>query len=65
MQKLTVEKAIRLMAGTMILVSLALAFFVNKWWLCLAAFVGLNLVQSVFTGFCPAEMIFKKIGLKS
>ena len=65
MKNLTVEKAIRLMVGIMILVSLSLAFFVNKWWLGLAAFVGINLIQSVFTGVCPAEMIFKKLGLKS
>ena len=65
MKNLTVEKAIRLMVGIMIFVSLSLAFFVNKWWLGLAAFVGINLIQSVFTGVCPAEMIFKKLGLKS
>jgi len=62
---MTVENAIRILAGTLVLVSVALAHFVNQWWLLLACFVGVNLIQSAFTGFCPAEMIFKKMGLKS
>lgn len=62
---MTVENAVRIMAGTMILISLALTAWVNPWWWLLTAFVGVNLIQSAFTGFCPAEMIFKKMGLKS
>lgn len=62
---MTVENAIRILAGTMVLISVALAYFVNQWWLLLACFVGVNLIQSAFTGFCPAEMIFRKLGLKS
>jgi hypothetical protein len=58
-----IEKAIRLLAGSLVLTSLALAHWVNPWWLLLAAFVGVNLIQSVFTGFCPAEMLLKKAGL--
>ncbi len=57
------ESAIRLLAGTMVLVSLALSHWVNRWWLLLAAFVGVNLIQSVFTGFCPAENILRKLGV--
>ncbi len=60
---MNIEKAIRLMAGTMILISLALATFINPWWLLLATFVGLNLFQSALTGFCPAETIFRKLGI--
>jgi hypothetical protein len=60
---MTVEKAIRILAGTMVLLSLALGRWVSPWWLLLTAFVGVNLIQSVFTGFCPAEMIFRKMGL--
>ncbi|NCC52227.1 MAG: DUF2892 domain-containing protein [Spartobacteria bacterium] len=60
---MTVENAIRIMAGAMVLVSLALGLWVNTWWFALAAFVGINLIQSAFTGFCPAEMIFRKLGL--
>jgi len=51
------ESIIRLLAGTLVLVSVALGTFVNHWWFALAVFVGINLIQSVFTGFCPAEMI--------
>lgn len=57
------ENAIRILAGTMVLLSLALAHWVNPNWLWLAAFVGFNLIQSALTGFCPAEIIFKKLGV--
>jgi hypothetical protein len=60
---MTTENAIRLLAGSLVLISLALATLVNPWWLLLAAFVGLNLFQSALTGFCPAETIFQKIGI--
>lgn len=58
---MTVERAVRLLAGTLVLVSLALAIGVSRYWLLLTTFVGLNLVQSSFTGFCPAEMIVKRL----
>jgi hypothetical protein len=58
-----IENAIRILAGTLVLASLALAYFVSHWWLLLAAFVGVNLIQSAFTGFCPAAMILKKLGV--
>ena len=51
---MTVERAVRLMAGLMILLSLALAHFFSLNWLWLTAFVGLNLMQSAFTNWCPA-----------
>jgi hypothetical protein len=57
------EAYIRILAGTLVLVSVALAHFVNAWWLLLAVFVGVNLIQSVFTGFCPAEIFLRKFGL--
>lgn len=57
------ENAIRALAGTMILASLALAHYVSPHWLWLTAFVGANLLQSAFTGFCPAETVFKKLGV--
>jgi hypothetical protein len=62
---MTLEKAIRIMAGTMILISIGLSHYVNVNWLWLGVFVGVNLIQSSFTNFCPAETILKKIGLKS
>ena len=57
------ENAIRILAGTMVLISISLAYFVDQRWLFLAAFVGVNLIQSAFTGFCPAENIFRKLGI--
>jgi hypothetical protein len=58
---MTVENAIRLMAGMFIAISLSLYYFVSPYWLLLAAFVSLNLIQSSFTRFCPAETILKKV----
>ena len=60
---MTTESYIRLLAGMMVLISVTLAHFVSPWWLLLAVFVGVNLIQSVFTGFCPAEVILPKLGL--
>ena len=62
---MTLENSIRLMAGSMVLISLVLYYFVSPWWLLLTAFVGFNLVQSSLTGFCPAELILKKLVFKS
>ncbi|MCF8880671.1 DUF2892 domain-containing protein [Hyphobacterium sp. SN044] len=61
---MTVGRAVTLFAGVVILVSLLLAWQFSPMWLWLTAFVGANLVQSSFTGFCPAAMIFKAMGLK-
>ena len=60
---MSLERAIRILAGTMVLASLALASLVSPWWLFLAAFVGVNLVQSSFTGFCPAESVLRRLGV--
>ena len=60
---MTVERALRLMAGFFILLSLGLAQWVSHHWLLFAAFVGLNLLQSGFTNWCPAMAIFRKLGL--
>jgi hypothetical protein len=62
---MTVERAVRLLAGIMVLVSLALAHWVSLNWLWLAVFVGLNLLQSAFTNWCPAISFFRRIGLPS
>lgn len=58
------QSAVYVLAGVLILVSLLLAVLVSRWWLLLTGFVGLNLFQSGFTGFCPAEIIFGKLGLR-
>jgi hypothetical protein len=57
------ENAVRAMAGTIILISLALAHWVSPYWLFLTLFVGVNLLQSAFTGFCPAATILQKLGI--
>jgi hypothetical protein len=56
--------ALRLMAGIVILISMALVFWVSPWWWLLTAFVAVNLIQSAFTKWCPAIAVFRKIGLK-
>jgi hypothetical protein len=58
---MSIENMIRVLAGTLVLSSLALAHFVSPWWLLLTAFVGVNLIQSAFTGFCPAEIILRRL----
>lgn len=62
---MNVDRAVFTLAGTMVLVSLALGWWVSPYWLLLAAFVGANMFQAAFTGFCPAAMIFRKLGLKT
>lgn len=62
---MNIDRAVFALAGTIILVSLALGVWVHPYWLFLTAFVGLNMLQAAFTGFCPAAMIFKLFGLKS
>lgn len=57
-----IESLIRLLAGSMTLLGVALTHFVHPWWLLLPAFVGLNLIQSVFTGFCPPSLVLRKLG---
>ena len=61
---MTVERGVRLLAGSMILVSLALGEWVSHYWLLLTLFVGLNLFQSAFTAWCPAEYILRAAGLR-
>jgi hypothetical protein len=66
---MTIERAIRIMAGSFILISLALGIeasplFISTYFLWVTAFVGANLFQSGFTRFCPAESIMSKFGLK-
>jgi Inner membrane protein YgaP-like, transmembrane domain len=59
-----VDRAVFTLAGSLLLVSLALDWLVSPYWLLLAAFVGINMIQAAFTGFCPAAIVFRKLGLK-
>ncbi len=61
---MTLDNAVLSFAGVMILASLALAYAISPWFLAFTAFVGLNMLQAGFTGFCPAAMIFKALGIK-
>ena len=58
---MTVENGVRITAGVMILISLILTLLISRYWLFLTAFVGLNLIQSAFTDFCPAEMFLRRV----
>lgn len=66
---MTIERIIRIMAGFFVMLSVALGWqgspvFVSEWFLAFTAFVGLNLFQSGFTGFCPPEKLLAKLGFK-
>jgi hypothetical protein len=60
---MTMDRKIRLIAGTLILVSLGLAVSVSPWWLAFTAFVGVNLIQSSFTRWCLMEDILRATGI--
>jgi len=62
---MTIDRAVLMFAGSMVLISLALGHYVSPYWLLLTAFVGLNLIQSAITGFCPAAMVFRRLGCKA
>ena len=59
---MSIDKAVMAFAGFMVLASLALGYFVSPYWLLLNAFVGVNLIQASITGFCPAAIVFKRLG---
>ena len=61
---MTLERMVKLFAGFMVLFSLALTHWVNPNWVWLTVFVGFNLMQSSFTGFCPAAMVFRRLGVR-
>lgn len=62
---MNLDRAVLLLAGTMTLLSALLVAVVSPWWLLLTTFVGLNLLQSSITGFCPAAVIFRRLGVSS
>ena len=61
---MTIDRAVMLFAGTLALLGVVLGWQVNVYWYLLSAFVGLNLMQASITGFCPAAMIFRALGMK-
>ena len=62
---MSIDRAVFAFAGIVVLAGLALGWFVNPWFFLLAAFAGLNMFQAAFTGFCPAAMVFKAMGLRA
>ena len=61
---MNIDKAVLAFAGLIVLAGLVLAQLHSPWWLLLSAFAGLNMLQAAFTGFCPAALIFRRLGLK-
>ena len=61
---MTVERGLRLIAGVMVLLSIVLTYYVSRYWMWFTVFIGLNLLQSAFTSWCPAMSILRAIGLK-
>ncbi len=61
---MTLDRAVFVFAGVVVLAGVALAHFVSPWWMLLSAFAGANKNQAAFTGFCPAAMVFKKLGVR-
>lgn len=62
---MTLDRAVMMFAGVMILLSVALAYYVSPLWHFFTLFIGLNLIQASVTGFCPAASLFRRFGVKS
>jgi hypothetical protein len=62
---MTLDRAVMMFAGFVVLVSLALGYFISPWFFLLTAFAGFNMIQSAFTGFCPAAVVLKKTGCRT
>lgn len=61
---MNIDKAVLAFAGFVVLLSLALGYYVSPYWYLLTAFAGLNMLQASLTGFCPAAIVFRKLGLR-
>jgi len=62
---MNIDRAVMRFAGIVVLASLLLGIFVNEYWFYLTGFVGLNLLQASFTGFCPLATVLRKLGVQS
>jgi hypothetical protein len=60
---MSIDRIVLAFAGSMVLVSLLLTWLVSPYWLILAGFVGLNMLQSAVTGFCPLAIVLKRLGV--
>jgi hypothetical protein len=61
---MTLDRLVFVFAGVVVLTSVALTHYVSPWWILLAVFAGLNMIQAAFTGFCPIAKVFKAFGAK-
>lgn len=61
---MSLDRMIFVFAGFVVLTGLVLSQVYSQWWLLLPAFAGVNMIQAAFTGFCPAAIVFKKLGAK-
>jgi hypothetical protein len=61
---MSIDRVVLAFAGAVVLLSVALAYVTSLYWLWLTAFVGANLLQAAFTGFCPLAIILKKLGFQ-
>ena len=61
---MNIDRAVLAFAGFVVLLGLALGWLVSPYWFLLTAFAGVNMIQASFTGFCPAAIVFKKLGVR-
>jgi len=61
---MTLDRAVMMFAGCVVLLGILLSLTVHPWWIALSASAGLNMIQAAFTGICPAAMAFKKLGVR-
>jgi hypothetical protein len=62
---MSVDRLVLAFAGCVVLIGVSLAYVIHPWWIALTVFAGVNMIQSAFTGFCPAAMVFKRLGAPS
>lgn len=62
---MSLDRIIFVFAGSIVLLSVLLSITVHPWWIALAVLAGLNMIQAAFTGFCPAAMLFKRLGFRA
>ena len=62
---MNIDRAVFVFAGFVVLLGIGFSLLISPWWLALSVFAGLNMIQSAFTGFCPAALLFKALGLKA
>jgi hypothetical protein len=62
---MNLDRSVLAFAGVVVLVSTILSVAVSPWWIALTIFAGANMLQASLTGFCPAAMVFKKLGARS